>query len=50
MVCHLVYPASLYKDLKFLITFNWNEGMDTPKKFLVFFDNIKEAEEAMKHM
>jgi superfamily II DNA helicase RecQ len=50
MVCPLVYLAGSYKDLEFLIPFNWNEGMDEPEKFLVFFDNTKEAERATKHM
>jgi superfamily II DNA helicase RecQ len=46
----LVYPANSYKDLNFLIPWNWNEDMDAPSKFLVFFDNIKEVEEATRHM
>ncbi|XP_006458573.1 hypothetical protein AGABI2DRAFT_64836, partial [Agaricus bisporus var. bisporus H97] len=46
MVRELSYPSSSYKDLSFLIPHNWNEGMNVPKKFLVFFDDIKEAEAA----
>jgi superfamily II DNA/RNA helicase len=46
MVQELKYPSSSYKDLSFLIPHNWREGMNPPRKFLVFFDDIKEAEGA----
>lgn len=46
MVRALNRPSSSYEDLAFLIPRNWNESMESPKKFLVFFDNIKEAEGA----
>lgn len=49
-VRQLAYPASSYNDLNFLIPFNWNEEMHVPSKFLVFFDNIKEVQMAIKHM
>jgi superfamily II DNA/RNA helicase len=41
-------PSSSYEDLGFLIPHNWQTGMDEPPKFLVFFDDIKEAEAATK--
>jgi superfamily II DNA helicase RecQ len=47
MVQPLRRLASSYEDLSFLIPYNWQESMDKPKKFLVFFDNIKEAEAAV---
>jgi superfamily II DNA helicase RecQ len=46
----LVYPANSFKDLDFLIPWNWNEDMGPPAKFLVFLDNIKEVEGATKHL
>jgi superfamily II DNA helicase RecQ len=49
MVRQLASPVSSYEDLAFLIPYNWDIGMDRPKKFLVFFDDIKEAEEAKKY-
>lgn len=47
MVRELSNPSASYEDLSFLIPSNWQDGMEKPKKFLVFFDNIREAEEAM---
>ncbi|KAL4065980.1 hypothetical protein J3A83DRAFT_4098792 [Scleroderma citrinum] len=32
-----------YVDLAFLIPSDWKEGDSPPKKFLIFFDNIKQA-------
>ncbi|EKM74280.1 hypothetical protein AGABI1DRAFT_24096, partial [Agaricus bisporus var. burnettii JB137-S8] len=49
MVRELKRPSSSYEDLAFLIPCNWLEGMSKPKKFLVFFDNTKEAENAKKY-
>lgn len=46
VVREMTFPSSSYKDLSFLVPHNWNEGMHSPKKFLVFFDDIKEAEGA----
>jgi superfamily II DNA helicase RecQ len=43
-------PSSSYEDLGFLIPHNWQTGMDKPQKFLVFFDDIKEAEAATKFL
>jgi hypothetical protein len=42
----MVYPTSSYSNLEFLIPFNWQEGMKQPRKFIVFFDNIKDTEGA----
>ncbi|EKM75475.1 hypothetical protein AGABI1DRAFT_21298, partial [Agaricus bisporus var. burnettii JB137-S8] len=49
MVRELKCPSSSFEDLAFLIPYNWQEGMSMPKKFLVFFDNKKEAENAKKY-
>lgn len=49
MVRELVYPSSSYNDLSFLIPYNWQNTMTKPKKFLVFFDDIKEAKAATKY-
>lgn len=50
MVRTLVYPANSFKDLGFLLP--CNEGYCTTPlgKFVVFFDNIKEAEAATKFL
>ncbi|KAH6893859.1 P-loop containing nucleoside triphosphate hydrolase protein [Coprinopsis sp. MPI-PUGE-AT-0042] len=47
----LSYPASSYKDLDFLLDLakDWKPGDELPDKFLVFFDNLKEAEAACRH-
>ncbi|KAM6489692.1 P-loop containing nucleoside triphosphate hydrolase protein [Amanita muscaria] len=50
MVRPLVYPAKSFKDLEFLIPDNFREGDPPPSKFLVFFDNTKEAEAACKRL
>ncbi|XP_006463784.1 hypothetical protein AGABI2DRAFT_152855 [Agaricus bisporus var. bisporus H97] len=46
VVRELTCSSSSYQDLGFLIPYNWQDGMEKPKKFLVFFDDIKETEEA----
>src|ERR1700683_3001651 len=38
------YPRKSFEDLAFLIPRVWKEGDPLPPKFLVFFDNKKEAE------
>jgi superfamily II DNA helicase RecQ len=40
----LKFPANSFKDLAFLIPENIQEGDLLPEKFLIFFDNTKEAE------
>ncbi|KAJ3565032.1 hypothetical protein NP233_g7904 [Leucocoprinus birnbaumii] len=50
MVRPMTYPASSYQDLDFLIPRNWNETMDAPPKFLVFFDDIQEAQAAVTYL
>jgi superfamily II DNA/RNA helicase len=47
-VQEMKHPPSSYEDLGFLIPHNWQTEMDGPPKFLVFFDDIKEAEAATK--
>ncbi len=46
----LKYTASSYKDLDFIIPDGFQEGDTPPPKFLVFFDNTKEAEAAASHL
>jgi len=48
MIQPLVFAANSCKDLSFLILENFVEGATPPLKFLVFFDNMKEAEAACK--
>ncbi|PCH39772.1 nucleoside triphosphate hydrolase protein [Wolfiporia cocos MD-104 SS10] len=43
------YSASSFRDLNFLIPTNPAEN-NRPRKFLIFFDSIKEAEAAVKHL
>ena len=57
MVRPLAYPAKSFKDLDFLIpqtnlkAYDHNNGGQSPiPKFVVFFDNMKEAESAAKHL
>ena len=49
MVRSLVFPANSFKDLAFLIPTGFKEGDRLPK-FVVFFDNTKEAERATKYL
>lgn len=46
----LVYPAKGFQDLAFLIPDNFKDGDPPPPKFLIFFDNTKEAERATKYL
>lgn len=48
MVRPFVHPANSYRDLDFLVSSNILESQ--PKKFLVFFDNTKEAEAACHYL
>ena len=57
MARRLAYPAKSFKDLDFLIpqtnlkAYVHNNGGQSPiPKFVVFFDNMKEAESAAKHL
>ena len=50
MVRELVFPASSFKDLEFLIVKGYKEGDPPIPKFLIFFDNTKEAERACHHL
>ncbi|GBE79278.1 hypothetical protein SCP_0204760 [Sparassis crispa] len=42
--------ARSFEDLNFLIPEDFKDGDPPPSKFLIFFDNIKEAEAAVKHL
>ncbi|KAH9919666.1 P-loop containing nucleoside triphosphate hydrolase protein [Amylocystis lapponica] len=44
------YAAASYHDLDFLIPDGFQEGDIPPPKFLIFFDNTKEAEAAVRHL
>ncbi|KAH9951073.1 P-loop containing nucleoside triphosphate hydrolase protein [Amylocystis lapponica] len=44
------YAASSYNDLNFVIPNNFTESDPPPPKFLIFFDSIKEAEAAVRHL
>lgn len=44
------YSACLYRDLNLLIPKNFKNGDLCPPRFLVFFNNTKEAEAACKHL
>ncbi|KAG6808474.1 hypothetical protein H0H92_004013 [Tricholoma furcatifolium] len=52
MVRGLGFPASSFKDLMFLIPndVKYGDPGPSPAKFLVFFDNTKEAEAATKYL
>ncbi|KAL4066170.1 hypothetical protein J3A83DRAFT_4098971 [Scleroderma citrinum] len=39
-----------YVDLTFLIPSDWKEGDSPPKKFLIFFDDIKEATQVANYL
>ena len=49
-VFRLQHPAKSFDDLNFLVPRSWKEEDPNPPKFIVFFDNIKEGEEACKHL
>jgi superfamily II DNA helicase RecQ len=48
----LKYPTNSFRDLAFLISKNLQEGDSDlpPEKFLIFFDNTKEAERAVRFL
>ncbi|KAK7687654.1 hypothetical protein QCA50_008869 [Cerrena zonata] len=46
----LRHAAKTFEDLAFLLPPNLNEASTAPPKFLVFFDNIKEAEAATEYL
>jgi superfamily II DNA helicase RecQ len=50
VVREMKYAASSFADLAFLIPDNIKDGGEPPEKFLVFFDNTKEAEAATKYL
>ncbi|RDB20670.1 ATP-dependent DNA helicase RecQ [Hypsizygus marmoreus] len=50
MVRGLTFPASSFRDLEFLIPKGFKEGDPPIQKFLIFFDNTKEAEAACRHL
>jgi superfamily II DNA helicase RecQ len=50
MVRSLVFPANSFKDLAFLIPTGFKEDDLPLPKFIVFFDNTKEAERATKYL
>jgi superfamily II DNA helicase RecQ len=50
VVREIKYSVSSYADLAFLIPDNFKQGDDPPDKFLVFFDNTKEAEAAIRYL
>lgn len=50
-VKRLKYPANSYKDLDFLLSLNFTMMPDGRiRKFLIFFDNVREAEAVGKHL
>ncbi|EPQ53958.1 P-loop containing nucleoside triphosphate hydrolase protein, partial [Gloeophyllum trabeum ATCC 11539] len=49
-VRRMLHPACSFNDLNFLIPDEFKDGGAPPPKFLVFFDSIKEAEDAVKHL
>ena len=46
----LKFPTNSFKDLAFVTPENSQEEDLPPEKFLVFFDNTKEAERAVKFL
>ncbi|KAF5322662.1 hypothetical protein D9619_000013 [Psilocybe cf. subviscida] len=50
MVRGMVHPAKSWKDLDFLVPDGYSASDVPLPKFLVFFDNIKEAEKAWEHL
>lgn len=49
-VQRIKYAQNSYEDLAFLVPKDWKEGDPVLKKFIVFFDSKKEAEEAAKFL
>ncbi|KAI0702311.1 P-loop containing nucleoside triphosphate hydrolase protein, partial [Cytidiella melzeri] len=50
VVRRMQHPQNSYEDLAFLVPKNWKDGDSPPKKFMVFFNNKKEAESAAKFL
>ena len=50
MVRGLTFPVSSFKDLHFLIPRGYKDSDPPIPKFLIFFDNTKEAERACRHL
>jgi superfamily II DNA helicase RecQ len=49
-VRRMEHPQASYEDLAFLVPKGWKYGDFPPKKFMVFFNNKKEAEAASKFL
>lgn len=49
-VHRMEHPVSSFKDLDFLLPKAWEEGDPIPPKFLIFFDNITQAQDAAKYL
>ncbi|KAI0681967.1 P-loop containing nucleoside triphosphate hydrolase protein, partial [Cytidiella melzeri] len=50
VVRRMQHPQNSYEDLAFLVPKDWKDGDSPPKKFMVFFNNKKEAESAVKFL
>ena len=50
MARSLVFPANSFWDFAFIIPNNFKEEDTPPPKFLIFFNNTKEAERAAKYL
>ncbi|KAJ3551071.1 hypothetical protein NMY22_g23 [Coprinellus aureogranulatus] len=52
MVNHLQYSVGSFQDLGFLVSEskNWKDNDPLPKKFIVFFDDIKDTEKAAEFL
>lgn len=50
IVQSLKHPAKTFKDLDFLIPSDMTSDSPPPRKFLIFFDNMKESENAIAYL
>ena len=50
VVRRMEYPQDSFEDLAFLVPKDWKQGDPPPPKFMVFFDNKKDAEAAAKFL
>lgn len=50
VIRRMKHSQALYEDLAFLVPKGWTEGNPISPKFMVFFDNKKEAEGAVKYL
>lgn len=50
VVRSLTFAAKSFQDLAFLILDKFEAGNPPPEKFLIFFDDQKEAERACKYL